>query len=585
MSPTRTRTPQLAARKANGGNDGNDGSAATALATPSAVPPTTNGTEPMIRLDPSGTAPILSYNVPEPTSYVGTNIIEMEFEGEDVFMKAGTGEPMVTFDGYTEAMIEDAMYNHFYDPKLFMYVKVNTGTIFWDHDTMKVISTELPITPQLEGVTPKTVFAKLKTGYLLNVYLDMYGVLASNWTAIPGSKPRILLVERYRMSNFLGAYGAGRTIKTFSLLPGEKTRISMKTYSRKENDVKNASSILDSFDKTSSQDFEKSVQSEQSDKRSSSENMSYYVDAEASFNWGWGSAGVKAGVKGGTNSSRDEFAKNLSNATQKHASKASAKRDVQINTTSEVKEQTGEETEMVRELQNINVGRTLNFVFRQMNQEFITILHLVDVRVAFWDGDPANKREFTLPEMDKLLNTYIKPAKRDLVRNTLLGELAFIVDYRDNPQSLVEERTLPAAGVAKSSGRKSATASDVGARYYRVRKDLISSYEEPENKLKIDVPGIILFANKNVLRTDGVIVDAILGSGDGLDAYSHGLQDEAVRERAVNNALKQAQVERERLGQLIVSQTTTDKVKAFHDCFVVPAPEPAATPAAPPATK
>src|SRR3712207_8730267 len=33
---------------------------------------------------------------------------------------------------------------------------------------------------------------------------------------------------------------------------------------------------------------------------------------------------------------------------------------------------------------SINVSRTLNFVFRQMNQEFITVLHLVDVRVAFF---------------------------------------------------------------------------------------------------------------------------------------------------------------------------------------------------------
>ena len=34
--------------------------------------------EPMIKLDPSGKAPILSYNVPEPTSYSGSNIIELD---------------------------------------------------------------------------------------------------------------------------------------------------------------------------------------------------------------------------------------------------------------------------------------------------------------------------------------------------------------------------------------------------------------------------------------------------------------------------------------------------------------------------
>ena len=62
--------------------------------------------------------------------------------------------------------------------------------------------------------------------------------------------------------------------------------------------------------------------------------------------------------------------------------------------------ETEEQTEIGREIENINVGRTLNFVFRQMNQEFITILHLVDVRVAYFNGDPDYTREVTLPQLD-----------------------------------------------------------------------------------------------------------------------------------------------------------------------------------------
>jgi hypothetical protein len=38
--------------------------------------------EPMIKLDPGGTAPILSYNVPEPTSYTGRHVIELELPQE-----------------------------------------------------------------------------------------------------------------------------------------------------------------------------------------------------------------------------------------------------------------------------------------------------------------------------------------------------------------------------------------------------------------------------------------------------------------------------------------------------------------------
>jgi hypothetical protein len=68
--------------------------------------------------------------------------------------------------------------------------------------------------------------------------------------------------------------------------------------------------------------------------------------------------------------------------TAKHAAQASAKRDVQVNNDYTSKVETGEETSIEREIQNINVGRTLNFAFRQMNQEFVSILHLVDVRLA-----------------------------------------------------------------------------------------------------------------------------------------------------------------------------------------------------------
>ena len=36
--------------------------------------------EPIIKMDSKGVASIISYNVPEPTSYAGRNIIELEFE-------------------------------------------------------------------------------------------------------------------------------------------------------------------------------------------------------------------------------------------------------------------------------------------------------------------------------------------------------------------------------------------------------------------------------------------------------------------------------------------------------------------------
>jgi hypothetical protein len=393
---------------------------------------------------------------------------------------------------------------------------------------------------------------------------------------------RLILVEGYRLSAYLGQYGAGRTIKTFSLLPGEKTKISIKTYTRNETNAKSASSIFDSLTEESSKDFEKSMGSEQSNKQSYDESFNYKVGLEASASWGWGSATARGDVSGGTVGAREEFSKNISNATQKHAAKASAKRDIQVNTSYEVKEQTSEETAIERELDNINVSRTLNFVFRQMNQEYISILHLVDVRIGFYKDETVNGarqityREFTLPQLDALIAAVIAPTYQTEVRNTILHQLGNIFDYKDQHHSFVEkEQRRDRSGNPISNSE-----------YLRVKKDYTSLYRDDATGTQLSVPGIILAANKYVMRTEGIIVEALLGEGDGLDAYAHGLQDEAVRAKQLANDQAAAEVERSLLALRIIRDGNAEAAKLYQQLFpqtpvqlapyiLTPAPQPA----------
>ena len=379
---------------------------------------------------------------------------------------------------------------------------------------------------------------------------------------------RLIIVESYRLSSYLGNYGAGRTIKTFSMLPGEKARISMKSFTKTETDAKSASSILDSFTEESSDDFEQSMGREQSNKQNYDESFNYKVDATAEASWGWGSAGVSGGVSGGTNSARENFAKNISNATQKHAARASAKRDVQVNTSYEVKEATGEETSVERTIENINVGRTLNFVFRQMNQEFITLLHLFDVRVGFFkvvqvEGQTEPQftyKEATLPELDALLRDVIVPDKRAEVRADIVHQLSNIFDYKDRHHRFVEEEP-----------RRDRNGQPIPlSQYLRVRKDYTSVYVDEATGTQITVPGIILAANKYVLRTEGVIVEALLGQGDALDSYSHGLQDEAVSERQIANENAEVEIEKARLALKIVRDKDTEAAAIFAKLYPAP---------------
>jgi hypothetical protein len=114
--------------------------------------------------------------------------------------------------------------------------------------------------PGLHELSLDVIAEQMKEGKKrLNIYKTLRGDYSFNF--LPdrpkeADKPHLLLVETYRLSSFLGSYGVGCTIQTFSLLPGEKTKINIKTFRKTSADEKSASSILDSFSKESADDFE-----------------------------------------------------------------------------------------------------------------------------------------------------------------------------------------------------------------------------------------------------------------------------------------------------------------------------------------
>ena len=175
-----------------------------------------------------------------------------------------------------------------------------------------------------------------------------------NVTILPevsSRKNRIILIESYRLSSFLANYGAGRTLKTFSLLPGEKSKISIRTYAQKEETMKSTSTILDSVTDDIASEFELSIGDETSNKTGYESSNDYKLEASVGVSWGgWLNASASASTSGATNAAREQLTKNIVNSTQKHVSKASARRDMQIDTTYEVKTTTTDETSIVREM-------------------------------------------------------------------------------------------------------------------------------------------------------------------------------------------------------------------------------------------
>jgi hypothetical protein len=539
---------------------------------------------PLVELDPHGLPVVLSYDVPEPTSYRGRHVIELDFPdtyfvnpsqlaerslgltpplsgpsdiyGSDVPIVGDQIPPSrVPHDQLTKSRVSDAFITAqqtgFFDPAVFPNVQAGNDSF-----------SRACVMQALAGLDAATVVAQLDAGNQLTIYRNNSGQCVYRFIPAPArAVPTLLLVEYYRLSSFPARYGAGRTIKTFSLLPGERTRIRLNTYKRSTESMQRSTSIVDSTSDDTESEFERTVLAEESRKDNTSKSFEYQaeVEAEAKGTWGWGSASVKAsgGVKGSSNAAREEFAKNISNSVAHNAARASSRRDVQVDTSLDVKLETGEEQAVERDLENINVSRTLNFVFRQMNQEFVTLLHLVDVRVAFFNGYRESRLEVPLPQLHELLATYVMEANRSEVRAAIIAELRSITDYRGQTQpDFVQTVTL--------------TGDNESAAYLRVNPDTMSSYQVGLDGSVVHVPGIILAADSHVMRTDGVVVDTFLGLGNGLDDYSIGLQTESVRARRIDNDRQQAEVDRLLMATQIVQSGDAARAALYQQLFPLP---------------
>ena len=287
---------------------------------------------------------------------------------------------------------------------------------------------------------------------------------------------------------------------------------------------------------------------------------------------------------------RKNTAKSLSNAVSKHAATQSAKREAQVTQTNTEEVEEGEEKSVVRELKNMNLSRVLNFVFRQLNQEYVTLIHLTNLKIGFSTGYPADYAEYSIHDLPKFINRYLRDGydyeegeNVNYFLSTSVREKAtqFIIDnmicydYKDRPFCLVEEIPEPPkpdleleklAGVKRNDPDNIVPSKfpdnllglevPLNKDYlYRFKSQPFRLYVEeivrkyPELAPKFDdileahidhgVDGVIVNVCRNILRTDAIIIEALLGKGMPLDDYALASQVEAIREKQLENAKSQ----------------------------------------------
>jgi hypothetical protein len=384
--------------------------------------------------------------------------------------------------------------------------------------------------------------------------LNGFGKITKYVSRPPQPVPRIIVIEEYTTESFLGNYGAGRVVKTFSLFPGERTTISMRTYKDMVSTRETSNNVLDSFSEASATALDTLMQQEQGDISSTSatsggSGSSFTTSTDTrnsqksfgisgglnlgflSVGGGYGrsqsevsttSGGMSSAYDYSNTSSRMSNMNTLSSALNKHVQESNAARQVQVNTSTSDVSRTGEETTTVREIQNVNLNNTLNMTFRQLLQQYTVITYLSNLKFAYTNGYAESYTVVDLCNLPNMLKDIISDTDPDTVNNVLcklLQPYCAVLNYKDEIKTFVEKFSV--LGVDCDLGIPGCTPPDEN--FFRIKSTLEDTYND--GVVDITVKGVILKVQKQTLQTSSLIVDALLGRGDALDCFNQNSQN------------------------------------------------------------
>lgn len=303
--------------------------------------------------------------------------------------------------------------------------------------------------------------------------------------------PYFMVIEEYKTCSFLGDYGAGKTVKTFSLLPGEKTTMTIRTYKENSSTKAYSENVLDSFSESSTNELENQIEKETTD--TSSLNSSSSVESSQSHKADISTDikaklfkvvdfGVHAGYEGNwassstnsTSASRSSNVRALNKALEKHVTNSNSNRTVEVNTSMTESYKEGEDNTTVRQLENINKSRVLNFAFRQLLQQYITITYLSNIKIAFCNGYYESLKVVDIEELDILLEDTVLPEAIEKVRQQLLKDYCSIYNYKDDEIPFIEKVTRKLGACVGLEEEET---------FWRIRKDIKDTWKGDEGGL------------------------------------------------------------------------------------------------------
>ena len=494
--------------------------------------------EPLSKLEENGSASILNYNLPQSTTYEVVSLIKLDIplkSFKDAERKPSPGNYWDRFDADAQNAGSDARPHPQRAQRAELLERQRDhehGSELHRRRATRVVGREnegrqhagLDQERELrDGVCGEQDRRRVPAAVLYRRPSGKQGLVFQ--PRPKAARPAIYLVMKMRMASYLGDYGAGQTLSTFSLLPGEKTVIEIRDYRHDETTQATSQSVLDSYSESAMEDLQTTIEASTSTGVESSDtdtdSMSAHAGGSAGINLGIVSLGGDAGGEASSvNTSTEAVSQQVStlnNAVDHHVQTADTQRQIQINTDVTSTAVTETETTTTRTLDNMNRSRVLNFVFRQLLQEYYTLTYLDDVSLIYSNGYDTSIKTGSLSSMGNLLRSVLIDAKTvESVRNDIYVHLCNIADYTGTRVSFIEKVTERHGNCIDPSQQ------DKPVTYVRKRKELTQSYKDKT------VNGIILDVTHRVLRTPAVIIDALLGQGAALDCYNEELQEAAV---------------------------------------------------------
>lgn len=495
--------------------------------------------EPLTRLDENGQASILNYNLPQSVSYDVVSFVQLDV-AESKFKKKELEPPKNSYwseleshkqsDDFSVRSITQVLRGTSYSP----IPEIQNLGLNLNAATPATSSGVVLKAANVPIATASVASAEFSNEHIANkIYEGYMPVLHTRFSGKQGLKfvkepekpsPAIFLVMRMRMASYLGDYGAGQTLSTFTLLPGEKTTISIRTYQHREETRTASQSILDSYSESCSDDLQTTVEQNSSVGFSSTETDTDSMAAEAGASGGVNLGIVKLGGEtSGSASSVNTTTEavttqvdTLVGSVDHHVQTADTQRQIEINT--DTTSTSIEETEVTttRTLENLNRSRVLNFVFRQLLQEYYTVTYLNEVSFMYTNGYPTHTKTATLSSLSHFLRrVLVDAASAKEVKNKIYEFLCNVPDYQDTRVSFIERVEEDPANCIHPEQSTGPT------HVVRKIKGLEQTYRDKS------FPGIILNVTHRIVRTPSVMVDSLLGQGEALDCYNMELQEAA----------------------------------------------------------